>query len=280
MTETVDRLSAVPAAWRTQRALLADRDQWTVTDVTGTAEAVLVEVDTGRRPVLLGYGDPVEVRRLVAGHERPVQWVTLPRLGEGPGGVHGGPPCGAGLPDDDDLPPGVRARFGVEAFSSWDRMSTSSAPDQPAPVEGMQPRALDPVEDAPAIRACLAEANPGSRADPGEVGEAAWFGVASGERTGHLLGVVGASLRRGDPAGGDLSWHVHGLGVRPAARRLGLGAVLTAAVTRAGLAAGADWVSLGLYASNDGARRVYERLGYRVEGRFTSYRRGPSAPSC
>ncbi|WP_372595419.1 GNAT family N-acetyltransferase, partial [Actinotalea sp.] len=77
--------------------------------------------------------------------------------------------------------------------------------------------------------------------------------------------------RAGEPGAGDLSWHLHGLGVLPSARGRGLGEALTAAATAAGLDAGCDWLSLGMYASNSVARRLYERLGYVVEGRFTTY---------
>ena len=86
--------------------------------------------------------------------------------------------------------------------------------------------------------------------------------------------MIGAAARPGDPAGSDRSWHLHGLGTVRQARRRGIGGLLTAAATRAGLDCGADWVSLGMYASNEVARRVYRRLGFAVEGRFTSYRGG------
>ena len=38
--------------------------------------------------------------------------------------------------------------------------------------------------------------------------------------------------------------------------------------------AGAAWVSLGMYADNTAARRLYSALGFVVEGEFSSY--GPT----
>lgn len=68
-----------------------------------------------------------------------------------------------------------------------------------------------------------------------------------------------------------MSWHLHGLGVVPELRGTGLGTALSATAVRAGLAAGAQWVSLGMYARNDDARRIYHRLGFRTDAELTSF---------
>jgi ribosomal protein S18 acetylase RimI-like enzyme len=81
-----------------------------------------------------------------------------------------------------------------------------------------------------------------------------------------------ASPRAGRP-GGRGSAHLHGLGVRPGERGRGLGAALTAAAVRRLLADGGDWVSLGMWDDNDGARRIYQRLGLRTVHRLTTLRR-------
>ncbi|WP_454300733.1 GNAT family N-acetyltransferase [Salana multivorans] len=108
-----------------------------------------------------------------------------------------------------------------------------------------------------------------STADPLGEGEVAWFG-ATGK--GKLVGVVGARLAQGDPGReGSFSWHLHGLSVSPEARRAGYGRALTLAAVRAGLEAGADWVSLGLYADNDAARGLYQGLGFRLDAAMASY---------
>jgi ribosomal protein S18 acetylase RimI-like enzyme len=56
-----------------------------------------------------------------------------------------------------------------------------------------------------------------------------------------------------------------GLGTRPALRGHGIAAAVTAALTEAVLARGAE--SVWLEFTGDGSRRVYERVGYRPSGR-------------
>ena len=175
------------------------------------------------------------------------------------------------LPRGASVPRAVLDALGLVGFSTWDWMHTDRAP---GPVRGVEVTRLDPADDAPGIRACLAVANPGTTADPAHPDEAAWFGVRDGSR---LLGVFGASWRGGpvlDDTRGETSgrsWHLHGLAVRPEARRRGLGAALTAAATQAGLDVGAAWVSLGLYADNVAARRIYSDLGFVIDGEFRSF---------
>jgi predicted GNAT family acetyltransferase len=53
-------------------------------------------------------------------------------------------------------------------------------------------------------------------------------------------------------------------------RGRGYGAAVTAWLTRALLREGTGWVTLGMYSDNDVARRIYRRLGYRCDHRFTS----------
>ena len=242
--------------------LLGDRVRWPHVEVVPDDEdrALLVVVSRGGRTSLLGRGDPDAAVRLVerwlgeggtAGGVPPLRWMSLPRGGSVPRAVLDG--------------------LGLAPFSTWDWMQTDRAP---AAVGGVDVARLDPVADAPAIRACLAVANPGTTADPTHPEEAGWFGVRDGSR---LLGVFGASWR-GGPAPDEerdepsrRSWHLHGLAVLPEARRRGLGAALTAAATQAGLDAGAAWVSLGLYADNDAARRIYTDLGFVVDGEFRSF---------
>ncbi len=260
--------------------LLEERPFWGTASVCGDDHAALLERVTERGNSVLGVGDPLAARELLLGRPgSPARWLTLPRLGAGPAGVHGEPAHeGVPLAVGDDLPSSVRSTLGVEPATAWDWFATDTPPmtgegppgtSGPRTGDGGTVVQLDLDADLAAIRDCLAEGNPESRADPAATDEAAWFGVLDGTR---LLGVVGATRRPGDPEGANLSWHVHGLGVRPEARARGFGVRLTAAATQAAFDAGADWASLGMFASNDVARRVYRRLGYRVEGRFTSYR--------
>jgi GNAT superfamily N-acetyltransferase len=247
---TPDRL---PERWRSDRMVLSDASVYRVEEADGDDGALLLTV-AARRPgaTVVGRGDPSGVRallesRLAAGRIAPAGWMSVPR-GTEPGAD-------------------VLSGLGLARFSSWDWLVTAEAPVSP---DGGRVVELDPAADAPAIRACLAAANPGTSADPTAAGEAAWFGVRGDDG---LVGVVGA-VTRGGPDGG-FSWHLHGLGVRPGARAAGLGTALTATATRAALERGAAWVSLGMYADNDAARRIYERLGFVTHATFDSF--GPPA---
>jgi ribosomal protein S18 acetylase RimI-like enzyme len=64
--------------------------------------------------------------------------------------------------------------------------------------------------------------------------------------------------------------HLSSIAVHPDARGKGLGAAVTAALTRALFAGGCDLVTLGMYASNTVGRALYDRLGMTDEHRFTS----------
>ncbi|MEV7971893.1 GNAT family N-acetyltransferase [Cellulomonas sp. NPDC089187] len=169
-----------------------------------------------------------------------------------------------------DALPAVRERLttlGLRANrTGWEWMVTRTAPDV-SPVQDRL-RALT-ADDRQAASDCLAVANPSTQARPGAAGER-WWGVDGPD--GALLGVVGAEPRPGALAGRG-SWHLHGLGVRPEARGTGLGGALIAGPTRALLGDGADWVSLGMWDDNHGARRIYHRLGFRTVHRLVTLHR-------
>ncbi|WP_051274389.1 N-acetyltransferase [Cellulomonas sp. URHD0024] len=242
---TVDVLDTLPARWRVDRMMMGDRSRWGSVEVRGDDDGLLLLLGDADRPTLFGRGDPDRVAGLVDGLDLDgAAWMSVPR---------GCTPA-----------PDALQRLGLVAFSTWDWLSTDAAPDVVPGEERV--RRLDHVTDAAAIRACLRDSNPGTSADPAVPGELGWWGV---EADGALVGVVGAAERAG--LGDGLSWHVHGLGVLPGLRGTGTGTALAAVVTRAGLAAGADWVSLGMYASNDGARRIYRRLGFRTDAELTSF---------
>lgn len=86
---------------------------------------------------------------------------------------------------------------------------------------------------------------------------------------GRLAAVVGAM--RYAPG---LAPHLVSLGVDPEHRGRGLAGAVLAAAVRDGLAEGTDVgrpaVWLGLFASNEVARRVYERLGFELGHEFES----------
>lgn len=250
----------LPARWRAHRALLGGDGRWDEAHVVGDDEAVLLATPSGTGPSLFGLGEAGRVGALLtrevvalgsgslldrAGLVERARWLTVPR--------------------GTTIPPDALAVLRLAPFSTWDWLAADAAPASAA----VDPRVvrLDPTGDADAIRACLATANPATSADPTRPGEAGWWGVTGPEG---LLGVVGASARGGD-GGRPASWHLHGLGVLPDARGAGIGTALAAAVLVEGLAAGCAFVSLGMYADNVRARRVYERLGFRTELECASY---------
>jgi len=243
-------LDELPERWRRDRLVRSEGVRLVGSRMLADEEA-LVTIATGPHGTsVAGYGDRGSAARRVgelvgAGELRgPLRWLTLPR--------------------DTDLEVAVAADLGVEPLPGWDWLSVD-APPRPQPGERDVVR-LDPSADADAVRACLAASNPGTDADPDGPHEVAWWGVrADGD---DLLGVIGASGRGGPRP----TWHLHGLGVRPSARRRGLGRALTAKAVRDGLAAGAPWVSLGVWADNEPALAMYAALGFRTDHRRRSYR--------
>ena len=89
--------------------------------------------------------------------------------------------------------------------------------------------------------------------------------VTDGVRVARDDGVVGFvmfSIESGNYEQTVTRGVVHNLFVVPAARRQGVGSALLAAAEEALAALGADVVSLEAMATNDAARRFYERHGY------------------
>lgn len=244
---------ALPVAWRADRYLSAISGRWASARVLGDDRGVLLVLVHGDGGAsLAGRGDPARVGELLGALDpatvdgwAPAHWLSVPRQ----------------TPVATDLLDALR----LAPFSTWDWMSTDAPPEPQAGDALVRP--LDRVREADAARACLAVANPGTTADPLGPDEAGWWAV---EQDGDLVGVIGARREPGTRDGAE-SWHLHGLGVLPRARRTGAGAALTATATRAALAHGAQFVSLGMYADNDGARRIYRRLGFRTDAENASY---------
>jgi ribosomal-protein-alanine N-acetyltransferase len=70
--------------------------------------------------------------------------------------------------------------------------------------------------------------------------------------------------------------HINNIAVRPELRGRGLGSALLARVIEEGRAAGATRATLEVRRSNDDARRLYERFGFRVAGVRRDYYTDPS----
>ncbi|WP_053208105.1 GNAT family N-acetyltransferase [Jiangella muralis] len=193
----------------------------------------------GRRgPALAAVGSAVEAGRLVTAVLElvPVPRVSIP--------VDAVPYVGAALGEGND----------------WDWFWTT---DAPTPRPGEQAvRPLGPADDAD-LRELLRVSSPRTSAQPGDPNHVrTWFGLRDAS------GALVACAAKRDQAPGV--WHLQAIATHPAHRGRGYGADVTAAVTRAGLVAGARAVTLGMYADNDVARRMYERLGFRVGQTFAT----------
>ncbi len=143
----------------------------------------------------------------------------------------------------------------------WDWLGTTAPP----PPQRGEERVVELDGDAgrAELAACLAVANPHGELATDEP-RSRWWGWR--DQDGVVRGVVGASRRvPGQP------WVLGSIGTDPAWRGRGIAAATTAVATRAGLAE-APLVTLGMYADNDTARRLYRRLGYETAQEFESWR--------
>lgn len=134
--------------------------------------------------------------------------------------------------------------------NDWDWLCATQAPSEVSAEHRVAP--LGP-EDEPSIRALLEEGNPRTDAHPFEYPGQRWVGVRSFDGT-----LVACGVREPNAAGHPL---LAGITVHPAERGTGLGLAVTARLTREAVDE-AGVCTLGMYADNDVARRVYTRLGY------------------
>jgi ribosomal protein S18 acetylase RimI-like enzyme len=152
------------------------------------------------------------------------------------------------------VPRGLDTRqwFGEVEPGRWDAMRC----DAPPPARPGEERVAE-VTDLATLQAFLDRVNPhhSVRADHPEVEN--WLGVAD-EASGELL-AVGAFTRR--PRG---TAYLASIATAPEARGQGLGAAVTAALTRQAFTSGDSLCALAHYHPNEAARRIYLRLGYRT----------------
>jgi GNAT superfamily N-acetyltransferase len=189
----------------------------------------LLPAEHGPSGGALGAAEPaIEVFAALAGHGavRAGQWLHLPRAS----------------------PDALGGRLTVARHDQWDFLWTPTAP----PRQPDEDRVVRLTEaDHPALTELIEESFPTTTSRPGDPRIVDWYGIRDGDR----LVACGADRSRGDVG------FLAGLTVAPAARGRGLGAALTAGMTRA-LAARFDHVALGVYTDNVGAIRLYRRLGF------------------
>ncbi len=139
----------------------------------------------------------------------------------------------------------------------WDFRWTDAAPD----LQAQEGDVVEVGEDE--VAALLTEANPDAAAMPGDPRVRRWLGV----RGDAGLLACGADTSETNRVG-----HLSSIATHPEVRGRGLGAAVTAALTRRLLDEGADLVVLGMYAGNTAGRALYDRLGMKDDHRFTSGR--------
>ncbi|NUR59710.1 MAG: GNAT family N-acetyltransferase [Catenulispora sp.] len=174
------------------------------------------------------------------------------------------PPKGISVPRGTDL-------SGIEIAEPepWDYMVFDPAWGVELAVQPGEDRVVEllPSPEADAeIGDFLKVANPSHSAKPGWDAIRAWGVVRDAE--GQLL-ACGAYCRR---SGGN--GYLASIGTHPDARGQGLGAAVSAWLTRRSLTGGDGFCSLGHWYPNEPARRVYARLGYRTTHRMMSGRLG------
>lgn len=158
------------------------------------------------------------------------------------------------------LLPLLESRVKVTTGGDWDWMWTAT--DPPPVAEESLVETLDDALDARALLALNEIGNPTSESEPGTGRTEHWVGVRDGDQV-----VAAAALHRtsrGAP-------HLAGITVAPEHRGRRLGLAVTASLTRTAL----QWdgiSTLGMYAGNDVARRVYQGLGYTVARQWSSRR--------
>lgn len=155
--------------------------------------------------------------------------------------------------------PHLAAKLRPPAYNRWDWFFTATPP----PLQPGEDAVVWAVpEDEPAIGALLDADSPRHSARPGEADVLRWCVVRGDD--GSLLAC--AALVEHVPGVA----HLAGIVTRRDQRGRGLGRAVTAWLTRQLLAEGAPLVTLGMYADNDVARRIYRALGYVEAHQFAS----------
>jgi GNAT superfamily N-acetyltransferase len=198
---------------------------------------------------LVAVGTPADcadlLRRLVEEHGESFGSVSLPR----------------------DADRHLAPAYVLQPRNDWEWLVTVDAPPRQDREDGMGWLAEDAGDE---IGALLTAWSGRHHATPGDAGVIRWAGARDPD--GGLVAVAAHTEHRaGVP-------HLASVATRGDARGQGFGGAVTAWVTRTLLEEGSGWVTLGMYSDNDVARRVYLRLGYRVDKRFTSGRLLRSTP--
>lgn len=238
-------MSAVPAEWAEHPLVRVSEPTWRSPQVETAPGALLVTMateDPGRRAAL-GLGDAVGLARLATRLRGELSVLTMP------------PEAWDAMGPDDV------ARLALPTRARWEWMVTHAAPE-PRPGES-HVREVDMSREREALADLQRRALPNTYTSLDRPGTR-WFGWYDDE--GAIRSMAGA---------GDWVHEVHlgSVATEQSWRGRGIGAALTAAVTRMGLAATGQ-VSLGVYTANTRAIALYERLGFTVAYSADSRRPG------
>lgn len=254
---TACRVVDLPAPWPTEPYLLGEHALATVVSAWGTSTAVVALMEgLGRDRGLFGVGRAEDVAAVLTSVARGdalasgrARYATITR-----GAV-------------ELLAADAREAIGISGSgSSWDWMWT----DGRLRVEDHSAAERLPLGPGTTdeVREFLSRGHPTASTAPDDPRLIGWWGV---REAGGLHAAVGAiQLAPG------MAPHLVSLGVDPGVRGRGLAGVVLAAAVEDCLEVrplhGPPSVSLGLYADNDVARRVYLRLGLELRHGFTSWR--------
>ena len=208
----------------------------------GGGAVVMVAVDAeNREPVLLGIGPDAAAAGAVAVAARE-----------------------AGVPGELIVPRGalplVPAWLRPEVVDEWEWRSLAVPPE---PRPGEERVAWLTEADHGDVKALLSADAPGTSVWPGDPAARRWAGI----RDERGLRACLADTSRYPGVG-----HVSGITTAAGARGLGYGTAITAWAARRLLAEGAGMVTLGVYAANATAGRVYDRLGFSADHPMSSGR--------
>lgn len=250
----------LPARWATHPVVVTEsaHNDWACSRAWWSDDALLVRMhrqvgiyaDTDGVEGLYGVGTPEGVARLVleAGPLDDIGRTTVPR------GTRTVLDALAAASNRTVPTPFTRPAPGL-----WDWFLADAAPE---PFAG-EDRVVELTGDAGLAEAAaaVALAHPDGELRVGDA-RSRWWGWRGDD--GRLHSIVGAARRvPGAP------WVLGSVGTDPAYRGRGLGVATTARAVRAGLRE-VGYVTLGMYAANDVARRTYERVGFRMLQEFES----------
>jgi ribosomal protein S18 acetylase RimI-like enzyme len=198
---------------------------------------------SGRAVAFTGYDAEDRIRALVAlGPPEETAGLVLAVHGEVPEYTRVVVPRGTPLPLSEPV--------------EWSFRATYDTPP-PQPAES----AAAWCDDEDAVADLLTLVSPGASAWPGDAKVRRWAGI---REDGRLLACLADTTAVGGVG------HISAIAVHTEARGRALGASITAWAARRMFAEGCDVVTLGVYADNAVALRMYDRLGFTVDHALTS----------